>query len=79
MISYVKIAAGADAAGKSWGTRIRTYDKSALAGSKTGEDAQKDAHDPDLQVVVASWNSLPPALRAAVLAIVHAGGTSSGP
>src|SRR5947209_16805823 len=57
----------------SWGTRIRTKPESALAGSKSGIDAQNDAQaDPDLSRVVQAWSHLSPELRAAVLAVVAA-------
>jgi len=58
----------------SWGTRIRTEGNSAVAGSPAGDDARKDAHGGELGEVVRGWAKLPPPLRAAVLALVRAGG-----
>jgi hypothetical protein len=46
---------------------------SETAGAKSGAvDRENAPNDPDLDSVIDAWHSLPPDIRTAILAIVHA-------
>jgi hypothetical protein len=45
---------------------------------RSSEDAPHPQFPPDLNQVVAAWDRLPEAIKAGVLAIVHAAGGSNG-